>query len=73
MRGLIGPALMGGNFTARREVLLQVGGFDATLVAGGEDNDPAYRLDAAGVPIIDCGEMSIFYVRPAEGRRRLHS
>lgn len=64
-RGSMGPALMGGNFAARREVLLKVGGFDASLARGGEDNDLAYRLDQAGVPITDCGAMSIIYARPS--------
>ena len=58
-RGSMGPALMGGNFAARRDVLLAVGGFDAALVRGGEDNDLAFRLNRAGVPITDCGAMSL--------------
>ncbi|MCV7523615.1 glycosyltransferase family 2 protein [Micrococcus luteus] len=63
-RGSLGPALMGGNFAARREVLLRVGGFDAALVDGGEDNDLGLRLHRAGVPVFDCGAMSILYARP---------
>ncbi|MFL0421065.1 glycosyltransferase family 2 protein [Micrococcus luteus] len=69
-RGSMGPALMGGNFAARREVLLGVGGFDAGLVRGGEDNDLAYRLNAAGVTIMDCGAMSIIYSRPSSLKDR---
>lgn len=67
--GSIGPALMGGNFAARREALLAVDGFDTGLVTGGSDNDLGYRLRAAGIPIVDCGEMSILYIRPAGMRQ----
>lgn len=69
----MGPALMGGNFAARRDVLLAVGGFDAALVRGGEDNDLAFRLDRAGVPITDCGAMSIIYARPSAWRDRVRT
>lgn len=69
----MGPALMGGNFAARRDVLLAVGGFDAALVRGGEDNDLAFRLDRAGVPITDCGAMSIIYSRPSAWRDRVRT
>ncbi|MCV7499375.1 glycosyltransferase family 2 protein [Micrococcus luteus] len=72
-RGSMGPALMGGNFAARRDVLLAVGGFDAALVRGGEDNDLAFRLDRAGVPITDCGAMSIIYARPSAWRDRVRT
>ena len=72
-RGSMGPALMGGNFAARRDVLLAVGGFDAALVRGGEDNDLAFRLDRAGVPITDCGAMSIIYSRPSAWRDRVRT
>lgn len=72
-RGSMGPALMGGNFAARRDVLLSVGGFDAALVRGGEDNDLAFRLDRAGVPITDCGAMSIIYARPSAWRDRVRT
>lgn len=70
-RGSIGPALMGGNFAARREVLVSVGGFDSSLVRGGEDNDLAYRLEQAGIPIVDAGAMSIIYARPSATRDRM--
>ena len=72
-RGSMGPALMGGNFAARRDVLLAVGGFDAALVRGGEDNDLAFRLDRASVPITDCGAMSIIYSRPSAWRDRVRT
>ncbi|MGW9721497.1 glycosyltransferase involved in cell wall biosynthesis [Micrococcus yunnanensis] len=72
-RGSMGPALMGGNFAARRDVLLAVGGFDAALIRGGEDNDLAFRLDRAGVPITDCGAMSIIYSRPSAWRDRVRA
>ncbi|MFF5021513.1 glycosyltransferase family 2 protein [Micrococcus luteus] len=72
-RGSMGPALMGGNFAARRDILLAVGGFDAALVRGGEDNDLAFRLDRAGVPITDCGAMSIIYSRPSAWRDRVRT
>lgn len=70
-RGSIGPALMGGNFAAHRDALLKVGGFDAALVRGGEDNDLAYRLQHAGIPIVDAGGMSIIYARPSDARHRV--
>lgn len=69
-RGSLGPALMGGNFAARRDTLLAVGGFDAALTLGGEDNDLAYRLDRAGVPVVDAGGLSIIYARPSALRDR---
>lgn len=71
--GAMGPALMGGNFAARKEVMLRVGGFDAGLVEGSEDNDLGYRLAAAGVPVTDCGEMSILYERPSGARDRIRA
>lgn len=42
------PILLGGNFAARRETLLQVGGFDAGMVDANEDNDLAVRLQRHG-------------------------
>lgn len=69
--GSMGPALLGGNFVARREAILRVHGFDAALVRGAEDNDLAYRLTHAGYTIMDYGAMSILYCVPGPGRSRL--
>lgn len=72
-RGSMGPALMAGNFAAHRNVLLEVGAFDAALVRGAEDNDLGYRLAAAGVEIVDLGGMSILYRRASHQRDRLRT
>lgn len=42
------PILLGGNFAIRRATLLALGGFDAALVSGNEDNDLAVRAECAG-------------------------
>lgn len=42
------PILMGGNFGARRELLLQLGGFDQSFPLAGDDNDLAFRARRAG-------------------------
>lgn len=42
------PVLMGGNFGARRELLLQLGGFDQSFPLAGDDNDLAFRARRAG-------------------------
>lgn len=64
-QGSIGPALMGGNFAAPRETLIRVGGFDAALDRGAEDNELGFRLEQAGSAITDCAAMSILYATPA--------
>lgn len=45
------PILLGGNFAARRETLLSVGGFDAAMIDANEDNDLAVRLQRSGALI----------------------
>lgn len=55
------PVLMGGNFGARRAVMLALGGFDASAPAGGEDNDLGIRAQAAGYPAVTCKATRIGY------------
>jgi glycosyltransferase involved in cell wall biosynthesis len=45
---MIGFMVLGANFVARREALLRVGGFDATISFYGEDTDIARRLSKVG-------------------------
>lgn len=58
------PILLGGNFAARRETLLSVGGFDAAMVDANEDNDLAVRLQQSGALIHRAHSMVV-----AERRR----
>lgn len=55
------PILMGGDFGMRRELYHRLGGFDQSLPSAGEDNDLAYRLRAAGHPVLDSPAMRIAY------------
>lgn len=55
------PILMGGDFGMRRSLFLELGGFDQSLPVAGEDNDLAFRLRAAGHPILDSHSMRIGY------------
>lgn len=64
------PILMGGNFGIRRSLYLQLGGFDQSLPSTGEDNDLAYRLRAAGHPVLDSHSMRIAYRTRDRGRIR---
>lgn len=59
--GDIAPALMAGTFAARREFLLQMGGFDASMWRGGEDNDLSYRIAATGLNLRETEGMGILY------------
>lgn len=43
-----GYMLVGGNFAAKREALLEIGGFDASIDFYGEDTDIARRLSKIG-------------------------
>ena len=45
---LVGYVLLGGNFIARKETLLKMGGFDKTIDFYGEDTDIARRLSKFG-------------------------
>lgn len=45
---LTGYMAVGGNFAARREALVKIGGFDRSIAFYGEDTDIARRLSAAG-------------------------
>ena len=74
-----GPALpwlvgTGGNFAARREVLLRAGGFDERLGAGspggsGEDMDLLYRLLRSGARIRYEPEAVVYHERQPRDRR----
>ncbi|MGO1504471.1 glycosyltransferase family 2 protein [Microbacterium sp.] len=55
------PILMGGDFGMRRELYIELGGFDQSLPSAGEDNDLAVRLRAAGHPVLDSRAMRIAY------------
>jgi glycosyltransferase involved in cell wall biosynthesis len=44
----VGYMVLGGNFVARREALLAMGGFDKTIEFYGEDTDIARRLNKLG-------------------------
>lgn len=61
------PILMGGNFGITRTLYLKIGGFDESLVSGGEDNDIALRIRQTGLPILGSGAMRLGYrIRGAE-------
>ncbi|MEA2562772.1 MAG: hypothetical protein QOH06_4276 [Acidobacteriota bacterium] len=64
----------GGNFAARRDLLLRVGGFDERLGAGspggsGEDMDLLYRLLRAGARIRYEPQAVIYHERQPRDRR----
>lgn len=54
------PIIMGGNFGIRRVVALAVGGFDAAMERGVEDNDLAIRLEKVGT-FVTGGSTTILY------------
>lgn len=68
--GDIAPALMAGTFAARRGFLVQMGGFDASLWRGGEDNDLSYRIAATGLSLQETDGMGILYRSAASARSR---
>ncbi|MDH5151470.1 glycosyltransferase family 2 protein [Kocuria palustris] len=45
------PVLFGGDFGARRDLLLRLGGFDQSFPLAGDDNDLAFRAQRAGVSL----------------------
>ncbi len=45
---IAGFMIVGGNFVARREALLKIGGFDRTIAFYGDDTDTARRLSIVG-------------------------
>ena len=45
---MTGYMAVGGNFAARRDALVKIGGFDRTIAFYGEDTDIARRLSAVG-------------------------
>jgi glycosyltransferase involved in cell wall biosynthesis len=45
---LVGYMILGGNFIARKEALLSIGGFDTSIEFYGEDTDIARRLHTQG-------------------------
>jgi len=63
---LIGFMVLGANFVAKREALLQIGGFDTTIAFYGEDTNIAWRLSKAGAVRFD---MRFFIL--GSGRRLL--
>ncbi|MCT1366534.1 glycosyltransferase family 2 protein [uncultured Kocuria sp.] len=63
--GDVAPALMGGNFAAQRTYLVNLGGFDASMWRGGEDNDLSYRIAATGLKLRETEGMGILYRDPA--------
>lgn len=54
----------GGNFVAKKDALLKIGGFDTNIVFYGEDTDIARRLHTVG-KVKFCGE----FFMPTSGRR----
>jgi glycosyltransferase involved in cell wall biosynthesis len=54
----------GGNFVARKDALLKIGGFDTSIVFYGEDTDIARRLHKVG-KVKFCNE----FFMPTSGRR----
>ena len=46
--GIIGFMVLGANFVAKRDALMQIGGFDTTIAFYGEDTDIAWRLSKVG-------------------------
>ena len=63
---MIGFMVLGANFVAKREALVQVGGFDATIAFYGEDTDIARRLSKVGKARFSMGFFVI-----GSGRRLL--
>ncbi len=50
---LVGYMVLGGNFVAKKEALLSMGGFDTTIKFYGEDTNLARRLHRVGDVIFD--------------------
>jgi len=61
---MIGFMVLGANFVAKREALLQIGGFDTTIAFYGEDTNIAWRLSKVGTARFD---MHFFII--GSGRR----
>lgn len=61
---VVGYMVLGGNFVARREALIAMGGFDQNIDFYGEDTDIARRLSKHGKVIFD---MS-FYIHSSSRR-----
>lgn len=59
------PILLGGNSGLRREAALAVGGYDAAMSHGVEDNDLAIRVQRSGMTIAAAPGVRILY----RGRR----
>lgn len=55
------PIVLGGNSGLRRETALAVGGYDAALARGVEDNDLACRLQQRGIAISFAPGVRILY------------
>ena len=59
-----GYMIVGGNFAAKREALLEMGGFDTTIDFYGEDTNIARRLAKIGKV-----KFTLFLPMPTSGRR----
>lgn len=53
------PVLFGGDFGARRELLLRLGGFDQSFPLAGDDNDLAFRARLAGQPLSSADHLRV--------------
>lgn len=60
------PIIMGGNFGIRRLTALGIGGFDASLERGVEDNDLAVRLEDEGFFVSEGNTSRIVYRRSTD-------
>lgn len=69
--GDIAPALMAGDFAAHRSYLIELGGFDASMWRGGEDNDLSYRITATGYTLLESAGMGILYRASPSARGRI--
>lgn len=53
------PVMMGGNFGARRDLLVRLGGFDQSFPLAGDDNDLAFRARRAGQPLSSAAHVRV--------------
>jgi glycosyltransferase involved in cell wall biosynthesis len=63
---IVGFMVLGANFVAKREALMQIGGFDTNISFYGEDTNIAWRLSKAGAVKFSMG----FFIM-GSGRRLL--
>ena len=55
------PILMGGSFGIRRDLAVELGGFDVSFGSAAEDNDLAFRIVESGLDLPDAGQVCIAY------------